>query len=361
MLAGIHSQGHYVYSWTKDEKEIGEISYIRKLGQQAPRQTLSLCMIVKDGGNSLGKCFEKIEPFVDEIIVGMDPATTDNTWDILKQYAKVKAFTLDEPVLESGFDVARNATLEKATADWILWLDDDESFENGHLLHKYLRQNPYNGYLVPQHHYAAFPAEKFKTDFPARMFRNGQGTQFIGVVHEHPYKGMNKDVGKAIVPNDLAIMHTGYATEDIRRRRFDRNFPLIQRDREEYPDRILGKMLWVRDMSHICRYTLERNGGQITQDILGAADEMIVLYREVLKEGGLRMALDSIVFYSHAVQLSGGGLKFAIAVDATRNGDGPTLGDDKVIQGEFQNYEDINTLVELIVKDKTDVLKERYY
>ena len=360
MLYGIYPQGHYVYSWTKDEKEIERIDLDRKFREQAPRQTLSVCMIVKDGEAVLAKCLEKIMPFADEVIIGIDSSTTDDTMGVCVKLG-VQAFTLEQPVTDSGFDAARNETIDRATCQWILWLDDDESFENGHLLKKYLRQNPYNGYLMPQHHYAAFPAEKFKTDYPARMFRNHRGVQFIGFVHEHPYKGMNKDIGKAIVPNDLAIMHTGYATEEIRRKRFDRNFPLIQRDREENPDRILGKMLFLRDLSHVARYQMERNGGQVTQHITEIAHEIILLYREVMKEGGVRMAIDSVQFYSHAVQLLGGGIKFAVALDATRGNGGPNLGDDKVVQGEFSDQGDIDTLVGLMVKDKTAIFGERYY
>jgi glycosyltransferase involved in cell wall biosynthesis/2-polyprenyl-3-methyl-5-hydroxy-6-metoxy-1,4-benzoquinol methylase len=367
-LLGIYQQGHYVYSWTRRIGEaIGHIDWQRKFLIQAPRQTLSLCMIVKNAQHSIGKCIEKIGPFIDELVIGVDPSTTDKTREAILSLKHPKArldmFMLDKPVLESGFDAARNQTVERSTKDWILWMDDDESLENGYVLRKYLRANPYYGYLVPQHHYAAFPAEKFKTDYPCRIFRNYRGIHFIGFVHEHPYSAMNKDVGKAIVPNDLAIMHTGYATEEIRRARFNRNFPLIQRDREDNPERILGKMLYLRDLSHVIRYTMERNGGVLTNAMIESANEVVELYREVLNEGGIRMAVDSLPFYSHAVQILGGGIAFAVAIDATKmspNG-GPILGDDKVVQGEFQNQKDIDSLVGLIIKDKTDVFGERYY
>ena len=54
-------------------------------------------------------------------------------------------------------------------------------------------------------------------------------------------------------------------------------------------------------------------------------------------------------------------MKFAVAVDASKMNGGPVLGDDKVVQGEFIEQGDIDKLVQLLVKDKTDVLNERYY
>ena len=49
----------------------------------------------------------------------------------------------------------------------------------------------------------------------------------------------------------VKIAHYGYKDEGTRKERFARNLPLILRDREENPERILGKFLWLRDLAQM--------------------------------------------------------------------------------------------------------------
>ncbi|NIM05539.1 MAG: hypothetical protein GTN65_07960, partial [Armatimonadetes bacterium] len=105
--------------------------------------------------------------------------------------------------------------------DWILWIDADEYLVGGENLGKYLRENMYNGYVIRQHHHA-LDAE-FKPDVPVRLFRNGRGVKFFGVIHEHPEEGLNQGIQPAVVLSDVHIMHDGYVTEKVRRERFLRN------------------------------------------------------------------------------------------------------------------------------------------
>jgi glycosyltransferase involved in cell wall biosynthesis/SAM-dependent methyltransferase len=349
--------GHYIVTFAKSDDPIGEIDYERKLSQQAPRETLSLCMIAKDAENTIGGVLERFKFVTDEMIVGIDRTTTDNTVSICEKYG-VQYFFIDSP-LEQGFDSARNQTIERAKMDWIFWIDDDEEMVNAPNLHKYLRPNCYNGYAIMQHHFGAEPAGLLKTDLPVRLFRNKKGIRFFGCVHEHPEIEINEGLGKVITLPDVSIMHTGYETEAVRRVRFQRNFPLMRKDREKYPDRILGKFLWLRDLSHIIRYEMEQNGGVITPNIRNNALEIIDIWRWMVDKKQSRLVVDSMPYYSHAVQMLGGGIQYTFASGASRNNGGAKLSDP--ISGMFVNGEDIKTVEDMIRSDRIDIYAEKYY
>jgi glycosyltransferase involved in cell wall biosynthesis/cyclopropane fatty-acyl-phospholipid synthase-like methyltransferase len=352
--------GHYMITFAKSNEsdtKVGEINYERKLNQQAPRETLSLCMIAKDAENTLGGCLERFKFIADEIIIGVDRTTTDNTVDICEKYG-VQHFMIDSP-LEQGFDSARNQTIERAKMDWIFWIDDDELLVNGKHLHMFLRPNCYDGYSIQQHHYSVEPADLVKTDLPVRLFRNHKGIRFYGMVHEHPEIVMNEGLGKVIVLPNIHIKHYSYETEEVRRDRFMRNYPLIKQDRQKYPDRILGKFLWLRDLSHVIRYEMEQNGGVLSPNIGKNAKEIVELWRDLAEQKQTRLVVDALPYYSHATQLMGNGIEYKFANGASRNNGGAKL--NEPIGGVFTSTEDIKMLQDMITSDRVSVYDEKYY
>lgn len=349
--------GHYLCSFGRNGNALGQINYDRKLRQQAPQQTLSVCIIAKDAEATLGKTLKSVSSIANEIIIGIDETTTDETKGVAEKYGAV-TFPIPSP-LKVGFDTVRNMTLEKATCDWILWIDADETFEQINDFTNRLRENCYTGYAIQQHHYAVEPAEKFHTDKPIRIFRNHIGMQFYGFVHEHPELKYNEGPGKTILVADAAIMHVGYPTEVVRRRRFDRNFPLMIKDREKYPDRKLGNFLWVRDLAHYIKYTLEKNGGTRTQEIMDYADIMINTWRGIVDSGDTRLSVEGLKYYSEAVRVIGNGINYTIALDSCPLGKDLRKPDD--ISGTFVDTKDIQTLTNLLLKNNISIYDEAYY
>jgi radical SAM superfamily enzyme YgiQ (UPF0313 family)/glycosyltransferase involved in cell wall biosynthesis/ADP-heptose:LPS heptosyltransferase/predicted O-methyltransferase YrrM len=85
------------------------------------RASLSLCMIVKNEEQYLPRCLHSIAPVVDEMII-VDTGSTDRTKNIAVAYgAKLYDFSWND-----DFSEARNASLAKASGDWIFVLDADE-------------------------------------------------------------------------------------------------------------------------------------------------------------------------------------------------------------------------------------------
>lgn len=83
--------------------------------------TISLCMIVRDEEDVLGRCLESVADLVDEIII-VDTGSKDHTKEIAAKYTE-KIY--DFPWVDD-FAAARNKSFEQANCDYCMWLDADD-------------------------------------------------------------------------------------------------------------------------------------------------------------------------------------------------------------------------------------------
>lgn len=311
--------GSYVSTFTNDmDVVVGEIEYFRKMTYTAPRQTVSLCMIVKDAADDIARCIRSALPIVDEVILYVDQTTTDGTVSaaltLLEGYKTIPIRVMHgESPTEIGFDEARNRSIADASGDWILWLDSDEVLKIRDIdFFQLLRHNQFNAYAVKQHHFSMEPVGVMKTDMPARLFRNNIGIKFYGVVHEHPEMTMNEGCGHTQLISSIEIAHYGYKDEGVRRGRFQRNIDLMKRDRKKYPERKLGRFLWVRDLAQMSQYRIEAMGGKVDKETRGMAKECIDMWRSLLDDGEFRLTTDALPFYTEAVGILGTGIECGI-------------------------------------------------
>jgi tetratricopeptide (TPR) repeat protein len=113
---------------------------------------LSVCLILKNEGQTIYRCLDSMKSFVNEYVIGIDKTTTDNTYDEVKRFMSslgthyedngvVRGNELDsEPYgikhqnqiyfydWSDSFAEARNAGMDKATGDFILIMDGHEYF-----------------------------------------------------------------------------------------------------------------------------------------------------------------------------------------------------------------------------------------
>jgi len=83
--------------------------------------SVSLCMIVRDEEEVLGRCLATVAGLVEEIVV-VDTGSRDRTPAIAREFgARVESFRWRD-----DFAAARNHSFSLATSDWILWLDADD-------------------------------------------------------------------------------------------------------------------------------------------------------------------------------------------------------------------------------------------
>lgn len=103
--------------------------------------TMSVCLPVRDEGRDLDSTLASFRVVADELVVGIDPRTTDNTWEVAEEYADV-VFYLEHPMGEPdtkgymgkdgiNFAHVRNQCSAKCTSDWIFMTEGHERLGSG--------------------------------------------------------------------------------------------------------------------------------------------------------------------------------------------------------------------------------------
>ena len=145
--------------------------------------TLAVTVITKNESEHIRHCLESVQ-WVDEIIV-LDSGSTDDTVAICREYTD-KVFVTDWP----GFGVQKNRAIQRATCDWILSIDADESVSEAlrreieeaiaqpdkRVAYEIPRRSSYCGRFM--NHGGWWP------DYVARLFRHGYARFSEDLVHE---------------------------------------------------------------------------------------------------------------------------------------------------------------------------------
>jgi len=347
----------------------GTIDTQRKIKNTLGRDSVTLCMIVKDSPFTLATAIESALPLVDEVIIAIDDTgehvhhimAAVNMLEFKYPLTKFENLMIESP-LSTGFDYARNQSIEHANGEWILWMDADEVIYSPLALRPYLKKNQFAGFAIPQHHFSIHPLTVLRTDLPVRIFRNNLGIKFFGRVHEHPEIEMNEGVGHAtLAPPTVRIAHHGYHDEDVRRERFSRNYTLMERDREEYPTRVMGKMLWIRDTSQMIGFAAE-SGLQPTQKMYEDAVAAVKLWRELLDDN-LRMASEALEFYTPLVTFVNPPHPVDCSVDicASFGGIDSDPGETNRHQATFYDTEHARAYIDKVQDEQLANLNSRYY
>lgn len=92
------------------------------MGSEA--KTLDVCMIVKNELKNLGLTLGNMVSCADRVIV-VDTGSTDDT----KKFCIDSGADVHDFVWQKDFAAARNYSISKSDADWIIWLDADEHIE----------------------------------------------------------------------------------------------------------------------------------------------------------------------------------------------------------------------------------------
>lgn len=351
----------------KTELLLGSIDYTRKFKYTAPRQTVSACMIVKNGEDTLRRCVSTFIRAVDELIIAVDPSTTDRTQEAIERlqeefwYRPIKMIEgLKALDLETGgFAAARNRSMEPACGDWRFWCDADEEVRPSMGLWKFLRNSGIQGIGFPQVHYSSAPATVITTDYPTRLFRADVEAEFHGYVHEHPETVMGKGIEYSMIRGDSQILHAGYVDEATRRARFVRNYPLMVKDLKENPERKLNKFLMCRDIAQSLMFGLERAGFRILPGNRERALEGIKLYEEVVEWGVPRMIIDGAQYYSLCVEVAHGGFDAEIVLKTSRP-DAPALGSDLNLKGRWHSRDFFFHVTRKLQEETTKYYESQY-
>lgn len=186
--------------------------------------TLSLCLIVRDEEEHLAACLGAAAPAADEIVV-VDTGSTDRTVEIAERFG---ARVLHAPWNDS-FSEPRNAALDAASGDWVLFLDADEHLRPGSApaLRELLGRTWRAGFLFPMTSRTGDGSTA--TTHPAlRLWRHRPDVRYAGRVHESVLGSLPVDLPERFELVDLPIVHHGYLDRAIARKdKAQRNLALL--------------------------------------------------------------------------------------------------------------------------------------
>lgn len=167
--------------------------------------TLSVVVITLNEEANIGRVLESVRQ-ADERIV-LDCGSTDRTVEIARA---LKAKTFTEPW--KGYSAQKNSAIDKATGDWVLSLDADESVEPELMdeIRRVIEQNlPVDGFYIPRKNYFLgrwIRHGGFYPDRKLRLFRRGRGRFGERPVHEVI------QVDGSIGTLNHALIHNAYPT-----------------------------------------------------------------------------------------------------------------------------------------------------
>jgi tetratricopeptide (TPR) repeat protein len=200
----------------------------------APR--LTLCLIAKDEEELLPGCLASVEGVVDEIVL-VDTGSTDRTMELARAAG---ARVLERP-WDDDFAAPRNLAARQATGDWILMLDADERLAPGAgpALRDAVRRGGFHLGMVRLHNahrkdappaeVVAGTARNGAVMVLPRVFRNADGLEWRGVIHESVGEWLLRARGRRVLL-EVDLVHLGYTPDRlVARAKRDRNIALLRR------------------------------------------------------------------------------------------------------------------------------------
>ncbi|MGB7566786.1 MAG: glycosyltransferase [Chitinivibrionales bacterium] len=198
-------------------------------------QTLSVCMIVKNEAQVLGRCLESCRDIADEIVV-VDTGSTDATVKIAEaQGARVFASEW-----KNDFSYSRNISLRNASCAWILWLDADDVVpsQSVPIINALKKGAPDRvfGFVVRNQK----PGNTGSEFVQARMFPNDSRICFERRIHEQMMLSALR-IGLKLVETRAVVEHHGYADPESLNQKALRNIGLLLEEyRQSGPDPVMA-------------------------------------------------------------------------------------------------------------------------
>lgn len=199
---------------------------------------VSGCLITKNEAHNLERCVNSMKSIINELIV-VDTGSTDNTVETAEAFgASVYHYEWT-----GDFSAARNAAIEKATGDWIVFLDADEWFASEQdannlrlLMDKVDGQKKTFGLTVEINNYRKEETgglSLINAAVTTRAFKNQPDVRYKGIIHEL-VEPANRNAFYD-VNSKVRINHDGYSPE-LMPAKAKRNLELLFKDYGLRPD-----------------------------------------------------------------------------------------------------------------------------
>jgi tetratricopeptide (TPR) repeat protein len=195
---------------------------------------LSAAMIVRDESSVLEDCLASIWGIVDEVVV-VDTGSVDDSVEIAARHA---AHVIRHP-WRGDFAEARNAGLDAAEGEWILYVDADERLgpTDRATVERLLRDADEVAFRV-----LLRPELRSTAYFEYRLWRHDPRIRFRGQIHEKvtpAIAAVAREDGRSIGDCDLLLTHVGYEGDQTHKHR--RNLPLLRAEMARDRDNLFNR------------------------------------------------------------------------------------------------------------------------
>ncbi len=200
-------------------------------GRRKAGTRVTAALIVRDEAEFIEDCLRSLVGNVDEIVL-VDTGSRDQTLDIARRFpVELHHFPWCD-----DFSAARNFALDRASGDWILYIDADERLDipDRDAWLKLLADRDKVAFRLRLH-----PRVGWTPYSELRLFRNDPRIRFRGVIHENIWPGIEavaRADGLEVGTSGLRLYHVGY--EPDQRPKNPRNIPLLRDYLSRDPDNL---------------------------------------------------------------------------------------------------------------------------
>ena len=195
---------------------------------------LTITMLVSNREDTIEKCLKSIKHLLETVsseLIVVDTAGNEVCMDIVRQYTDniVKFEWCND------FAAARNAGVERAKGQWLMYLDDDEWFESTQELENFFLSDTYRKYNAAayvQRNYQDMLGIHWSDMDVIRLAKREKGTRFARKIHE-----CLDPVKDPVYYTHDYVHHYGYVykTSEERTKHYWRNIKLLLELHEEMP------------------------------------------------------------------------------------------------------------------------------
>lgn len=171
---------------------------------------LTITMLVSNRPDTTEKCLASMQPLLKAIpseLIVVDTAGNKECMEIVKKYTdKIVRFKWN-----NDFAAARNAGLQKAKGQWVMYIDDDEWFEDISEIVNFFTTGKYKEYVT-----AAYVTRNY-TDHTGKGYNDRNAVRLTKLTPETKFKGrIHEQLDPLYEPTYYAkafVHHYGYAFE----------------------------------------------------------------------------------------------------------------------------------------------------
>jgi glycosyltransferase involved in cell wall biosynthesis len=256
-------------------------------------------MIVRDEEDQLPRALASVAGAAEEIVL-VDTGSRDATVEIAEQ-AGARIFHF--PWVDD-FGAARNAALEQAGGEWILWLDADEELlpESRKVLKSSLADETALAFHVLRRDLVdSRRLDRYTEMWQLRLFRNRPDLRFQGRCHPHfvpAEQEIAAAAGLEIRPSGIILRHYGYLAE-FKQRKLERAGRLLELELQDRP----GQLYYLIEYG---RTLLQLRDSRAADFLARAAGQVLAHRREAVAPTPMVAALFEYLLQLPAEKLPAG-------------------------------------------------------